>query len=324
MNSVIKWGIIGCGNVTERKSGPAYTKTDDFKLQAVMRRDIDKAADYARRHNVPTYYNDADDLINDPEVDAVYIATPPDSHLHYALKVAKAGKPCCVEKPMALNHEQCVIMNKAFEEKNLPLFVAYYRRSLPRFKQIREWLNNGLIGEPRQIRWLLTRTPSPVDIAKRYNWRTDAKIAVGGYFDDLASHGLDFFIQMLGNITTAQGIAVNQQGVYTAKDAITACWLHDSGVTGTATFNFGVAVREDVVELYGSEGKIVFSVFGETPIKLITNDSTEEVFIENPENIQLYHVGSMREHLLGNMQHPSTGSTGAHTSWVLDKILGTL
>ncbi|KAF2520140.1 Gfo/Idh/MocA family oxidoreductase [Flavobacterium salilacus subsp. salilacus] len=324
MDSVIKWGIIGCGNVTERKSGPAYTKTEGFKLQAVMRRDMEKAADYAHRHGVPAYYNDADALINDPEVDAVYIATPPDTHMYYALKVADAGKPCCIEKPMAPNYAECVTICRAFEDKNLPLFVAYYRRSLPRFKQVREWIDAGAIGEPRHINWLLTKTPSPIDKSGEYNWRTDAKIAVGGYFDDLASHGLDLFIQMLGNITMVQGITTNQQGLYTAKDAVAACWLHNTGVTGSATWNFGSSTREDSVTIHGSEGKIDFSVFEEEPVILTNAAGRKELFIENPENIQLYHVQNMREHLMGNARHPSTGNTGAHTSWVLDTILGTL
>ncbi|QYJ69279.1 Gfo/Idh/MocA family protein [Flavobacterium litorale] len=324
MDTVIKWGIIGCGSVTERKSGPAYAKTSGFKLQAVMRRNLEKAADYAARHNVPTYYNDADALINDPAVDAIYIATPPDTHAYYALKVAQAGKPCCIEKPMASKYSDCVAICNAFEAKNLPLFVAYYRRSLPRFKQVHHWIANGSIGQPRHINWLLTRTPSPIDVSDNYNWRTDAKIAEGGYFDDLASHGLDLFIQLLGNITSAKGITLNQQGLYTAKDAIVGCWLHNTGVTGSATWNFGSNTREDTVTIHGSEGKIDFSVFLEEPLVLTNSQGRQEVYIDNPEHIQLYHAQNMREHLLGNKKHPSTGVTGAHTSWVLNKILGTL
>ena len=129
--ALIKWGIIGCGNVTEIKSGPAYQKVPGFALHAVMRRDAALAQDYARRHHVPRFYGNADALINDPEIDAIYIATPPDSHHEYALKVAKAGKPCCIEKPMAPNYQECVEIEQAFRSKNIPLFVAYYRRSLP-------------------------------------------------------------------------------------------------------------------------------------------------------------------------------------------------
>ncbi len=101
----IRWGIIGCGNVTEVKSGPAFQQTDGFELKAVMRRDHQKAKDYALRHGIPKIYKKAEDLILDDEIDAVYIATPPDSHKYYGLMVAAAGKPCCIEKPMAPNYE---------------------------------------------------------------------------------------------------------------------------------------------------------------------------------------------------------------------------
>ncbi|AWH84096.1 oxidoreductase [Flavobacterium album] len=320
----IRWGIIGCGDVTERKSGPAYQKTEGFELHAVMRRDAAKAEDYAKRHGVPKHYSDADALINAPEVDAVYIATPPDTHKYYALKVAGAGKPCCIEKPMAPTYAECVAICNAFESKGLPLFVAYYRRSLPRFLQIKNWIEEGQIGTVRHINWHLGRTPSPKDLSGEYNWRTDAAIAPGGYFDDLASHGLDLFLYLFGNAKEVSGSSLNQQGLYSAKDAVTASWLHESGVTGTGTWNFGLSERADSATIYGSKGKMEFAVFDEVPLVLSNDAGRKEVVIGHPENIQLYHVQNMREHLLGNAIHPSTGMTGAHTGWVMDRILGTI
>jgi len=321
---VIRWGIIGCGDVTERKSGPAYQKTDGFELLSVMRRDLDKAADYANRHHVAKYSNDADALINDPEVDAVYIATPPDTHKYYALKVAEAGKPCCIEKPMAPAYQECVAINAAFEEKQLPLFVAYYRRSLPRFNQVKQWIDNAEIGAVRHINWVLCKPASDKDISGEYNWRTDAQIANAGYFDDLASHGLDLFTYLLGNVSEVNGVSINQQGYYTAKDAVAASWLHESGITGTGSWNFGSSLREDKVAIYGSTGKIEFSVFEEDPIRLINEAGISELVIEHPENIQLYHVQNMRDHLNGKKQHPSTGITAAHTNWIMDTITGNI
>jgi 1,5-anhydro-D-fructose reductase (1,5-anhydro-D-mannitol-forming) len=319
---IIRWGIIGCGDVTERKSGPAYQKADGFALHAVMRRDAAKAADYAQRHNVPKYYADADQLINDPEIDAVYIATPPDTHKYYALKVAEAGKPCCIEKPMAPSHAECVDICNAFEAKGLPLFVAYYRRSLPRFLQVKSWIEEGKIGTVRHVNWHLSRTPSPVDVSGEYNWRTDAKVARAGYFDDLASHGLDLFAYLFGDFTAVAGSSLNQQQLYTAKDAVAASWLHESGVTGTGSWNFGSFEKADSVTVIGSEGKIEFAIFDDAPLVLTTAQERIELEIEHPENIQLYHVKNMREHLLGTAQHPSTGRTGAHTSWVMDNMIG--
>ena len=322
--SIIRWGIIGCGDVTERKSGPAYQKVSGFALKAVMRRDAEKAADYARRHGVEKHYADADALINDPEIDAVYIATPPDTHKFYALKVAQAGKPCCIEKPMAPNYDDCVAITEAFDARKLPLFVAYYRRSLPRFLQVKQWIEEGRIGSVRHIHWHLTKVASETDLSGVYNWRTDAAIAPGGYFDDLASHGLDLFVYFFGNVTQAHGISLNQQVLYTAKDAVAATWLHNSGVTGTGSWNFGTLKREDEVSIYGSKGTIKFAVFEEVPLTLITEAGTEELTIPHPENIQLHHVENMQKHLAGILQHPSTGHTGAHTNWIMDNILGTL
>lgn len=321
---IIRWGIIGCGDVTERKSGPAFQKTPGFALHAVMRRDAEKAADYAQRHGVARHYSDADALIADPDIDAIYIATPPDTHLHYALKVAAANKPCCIEKPMAPRYDDCLTICAAFETLNLPLFVAYYRRSLPRFAQIKSWLNEGKIGTARHVSWQFSRTPSLTDLGREANWRTDARIAPGGYFDDLASHGLNLFAHYFGDMLEASGSSTNQQGLYSAKDAVSASWLHASGVTGSGSWNFGSFERVDHVEITGSEGKIVFSIFGDVPLTLTNAGGTQQLDIAHPENIQLYHVRKMHEHLRGTGKHPSNGRSAAHTSWAMDSILGNL
>lgn len=321
----VRWGIIGCGDVTEIKSGPAYYKTEGFELKAVMRRDLDKLKDYAKRHHINTYYTNADDLINSNDIDAVYIATPPDTHLLYALKVAKAGKPCCIEKPLSPSYKDSLAIYNAFKNKNIPLFVAYYRRSLPRFTQIHEWIQNNKIGKIRHISAHLSKAPSDLDLSNEYNWRTDTKIAPGGYFDDLASHGLDLFTYFLGNITKASGISLNQQNLYTAKDAISACWLHEGGITGTGVWNFNCNHTEDRVEIFGSKGKIQFSLFEENPLILTINNKQQEFFIKHPINVQLHHVQNMKKQLLeGNYIHPSTGENALHTSWVMDQILGTI
>lgn len=324
MKETIKWGIIGCGNVTEVKSGPAYKMIEGFKLVAVMRRNLELAKDYAERHKVQRYYNDADLLINDPEVDAVYIATPPDTHHYYAMKVAQANKICCIEKPMATSYKESIEITNTFKAKGLPLFVAYYRRSLPRFNKVKSLLEEKVIGDVRHINWYLSRTPSDLDKSDEYNWRTDVKIAPAGYFDDLASHGLDLFIYLLGDINEAKGITSNQQQLYTAKDIISASWEHENGVLGIGMWSFGVYKREDKVRIIGSNGELSFSIFGEEPIEVITSDKIEQVFIENPKHIQQFHVENIYKHLFDKVRHPSTGETATHTAWVMDKILDKL
>jgi predicted dehydrogenase len=321
IDKVFRWGIIGCGAVTEVKSGPAYQKTDGFELTAVMRRDQTLGKDYAKRHNIEKFYDNADELIHDDAIDAVYIATPPDTHKYYGLKVAQAGKVCCIEKPLAPSYQDCLEITQAFDKANLPLFVAYYRRSLPRFSKIKTLLEQGEIGKIRHITWHLNKAANEIDLSGEYNWRTDKNIAVGGYFDDLASHGLDLFSHLLGEYQDVKGIGFNQQKLYSSFDSVSACWLHKNGITGTGSWNFGGCSRQDKVVIYGSEGEMTFSVFDESPIKIHTNDKTEEIFIENPENIQLYHVKNIKEQLLSGHKHPSSGQSATHTSWVMDQIL---
>jgi predicted dehydrogenase len=331
----IRWGIIGCGDVTEIKSGPAYQKTKDFELVAVMRRNLSLAKNYAQRHNVKYYYDNADELINNPDIDAIYIATPPDSHKFYGLKVAQAGKPCCIEKPLSPSYQDSIEIVNAFNKANQPLFVAYYRRSLPRFNKIKSLIEAGDIGQVRHISWHLNKPASKTDLSGQYNWRTDNAIAMGGYFDDVASHGLDLFSYLLGDFKEVRGLGINQQNLYSSFDAITACWLHDNGVTGCGSWNFGGNTRQDQVTIYGSKGEISFGIFEEKPITVQQNNRADEnssthvnnaqsnqyqIMIEHPENIQLHHVGNIKDQLLYNKLHPSTGQTALHTSWVMEKI----
>src|SRR3990167_3567643 len=315
----IRWGMIGCGSVTELKSGPAFYKAPGSALVAVMGRRAEAVRDYAARHGIARCYTDAQALIDDPEVDAVYIATPPDSHLEYALRVAAAGKHCCVEKPMSLNAEQSALMQRTFERAGLHLFVSYYRRSLPRFQQVRTWLQEGRIGELRHLTWTLCK-PAAVTDTDASNWRTDPAIAGGGYFADLASHGFDLFQYLAGDIVEVSGFSARQAGRYAAEDAVTACWTFASGALGMGCWNFVADRREDRGELIGRRGRIQFSVFDDQPLRL--EGETTEV-LEGPchTHIQWHHVLNMNAHIRGEAEHPSLAIEALKTDIILDKVL---
>src|SRR5688572_24172550 len=218
----IRWGIIGCGDVTEVKSGPGFQKAHHSTLVAVMRRNEMLAKDYAERHGVSRWYDDAAKLIHDPEVDVVYIATPPSSHKQYTLMAAKAGKPVYVEKPMALNFAECQEMIAACKTAGVPLFVAYYRRALPRFLKIKELVDSEAIGQVRFVSVTLHEPASKENVdAAALPWRVVPEISGGGLFVDLASHTLDFLDYVFGPIASVQGCAANQGGRYEAEDIVT-------------------------------------------------------------------------------------------------------
>src|SRR5690625_2024548 len=178
----LRWGIIGVGAVTEAKSGPGFQQAERSSLVAVMRRDGGKAADYARRHGVPRWYDDADALIHDDEVDAVYIATPPDSHRDYTVRVLEAGKPVYVEKPMARTTAECEEMTAAATRAGLPLFVAYYRRAMPRFGTVKQLLDDGAIGSVRAVTVHQSKPIVSDDDDSDAAWRGRPVSRGGGHF----------------------------------------------------------------------------------------------------------------------------------------------
>ncbi len=327
MSSKIKWGMIGCGDVTEIKSGPAFYKTENSELVAVMRRNAAKAEDYAKRHNVPKWYSDADKLINDPDVNAVYVATPPSSHAEYTIKVAEAGKPVYVEKPMAANYADCLSMINASKENNVPLFVAYYRRMLPYFVKVKELVDAGSIGDITSVNIVLHLPPSRKDInGDSENWRVDPSIAGAGYFYDLASHQFDFLDYLFGPVKNASGIASNRLGLYKAEDNVQAIFEFESGIAGNGTWNFGVSPKDelDIIKIHGTGGSITFSSFSRVQIILSLPEGDQEFAPGFPGHVHQPLVETVVAELTGNGKCPSTGESGARTNWVMDKILNKL
>jgi 1,5-anhydro-D-fructose reductase (1,5-anhydro-D-mannitol-forming) len=316
----VRWGIIGCGNVTEVKSGPAFQLADNSELTAVMRRNAALAEDYAKRHQVPKWYDNAEALIADPEVDAVYIATPPDSHMNYAEAVAAAGKPVYVEKPMALNYAQCETMIKASEAAGVPLFVAYYRRALPRFLHIKKLIEQGEIGEVRYVQ--TTQTKKLTERGDELPWRLDPSVSGGGYFFDLASHTLDVLDFILGPIRDASGKAVNLGGVYAAEDTVSGAYQFESGVQGTGIWCFCGYENKEMNEIVGSKGKLSFSTFGHEPIVLTMEQDIVHFPFDPPKHIQQPLIQTIVNDLLGHGHCASTGLSAARTSRVMDEIVG--
>jgi predicted dehydrogenase len=320
---MINWGIIGCGNVTEVKSGPAFNRVPGSRLLAVTRRNKALAEDYAQRHNVAKVHDNPSDLINDPEINAVYVATPPGSHKEYALQTIEAGKPVYIEKPMALNYNECAIINEAAEKKNIPVFVAYYRRTLPGFLRIKEFIDSGTIGNVRYVNVRLFKSPSEDEKEGRLPWRVIPEISGGGHFFDLASHQLDYLDFLLGPVEKVKSVVLNHGRFYRAEDFVTAeiIFPNDVAVTGTWCFSLSQANNTDIIEIFGEKGNIKFSCFSFEPITLTNGYGTREYINERPANIQFYLIGNIVRAIEGTGASPSTGITAARTNMVMDEIV---
>ena len=322
----VRWGIIGCGDVCEVKSGPALQQIANSKLVAVMRRNSEKAKDFAQRHNVPQWYDNADDLINDPKVNAIYIATLPDSHEEFTLKTAAVGKPIYVEKPMARSYKECLSMIEACKNANVPLYVAFYRRALPNLLKIKELIDNGIIGDIRFVDVKLQKPLHPNIVgasSNSDNWRIYPEIAGGGYFYDLASHQLDALDFLLGPIQEANGYATNKSGVYPAEDITVGSFRFKSGILGHGVwaFNTGDISDEEVTTIVGSKGQISFSFFEEHNVTLEVDGKAKEIFqFDISKHIQKSLIKTIVGDLLGTGTCLSTGVSGARTNWVMEQI----
>ena len=322
----IRWGFIGCGEVTEKKSGPAFDDVEGSSVVAVMSRTEHRARSYAERHHVRKWYVDAQQLIDDPDVNAIYVAPPPSSHATYAIMAMKAGKPVYVEKPLAATYEDCARINRVSEQTGVPCFVAYYRRYLPYFQRVKDIVKNGVIGKIINVQVRFACPPRNLDYSRPENlpWRLQPEISGGGYFYDLAPHQLDLLQDFFGVIVDAKGICANRGGLYSAEDTLSACFKFENGLPGSGSWCFvgHESAREDCIEVIGDKGIVSFSVFDYQPIQLVTSEGATDIIVPNPPYVQLPIIQSVIHHLQGLGLCSCTSVSATPVNWVLDRILG--
>ena len=324
----IGWGFIGCGEVTEKKSGPAFNEVPGSHVVAVMSRNAEKAKSYAKRHNIKKWYTDPLELINDPEINAIYIATPPSSHATFAIMAMKAGKPVYIEKPLAASYEDCARINRISELTGVPCFVAYYRRYLPYFHKVKQIIQSGAIGTPANVQIRFSVPPRDLNYKSNGSlpWRLQPDIAGGGYFYDLAPHQLDLIQDIFGVITRAHGYCSNMAKLYKAEDTISACFYFENGLPGSGSWCFvgHQSAKEDRIEVIGEKGMLSFSVYNYSPIQLVTSEGRSSIVVPNPPYVQLPIIRSVIEHLQGIGICECTSVSATPVNWVMDRILGKL
>jgi predicted dehydrogenase len=320
--NTIKWGIIGCGDVTEVKSGPAFNKVPDSSLVAVMRRDAKKAADYGARHGVPSWYDDAQQLINDPDVNAVYVATPPIYHEEYTIAALKAGKPVYVEKPMALSEAACRRMVEAAIANNTKLSVAHYRRGMPLYLKVKELLDAGVIGKVLFVNLQILQPPgSGIIVNTPENWRVNPAISGGGLFHDLSPHQLDLMIYYFGGVTRSSGYSANKLRLNEADDTVSGECVFENGIffKGLWCFSVAPAAAKDVCEIVGSEGKITFPFYS-NDFTANLNGKEERYSFEPLQHLQQPMIEKVVLYFLDRAPNPCTGEEAAEVLRVMESF----
>ncbi|SFO42787.1 Predicted dehydrogenase [Cohaesibacter marisflavi] len=314
---LVRWGILGCGDVTEKKSGPALQKTERSELCCVMRRDPDKAADYAKRHGVANWTADADALIQNPDLTAIYIATPPHTHADYAIRAMRAGKDVLVEKPMALTPQECRTMEAIAKETGRKLCVAYYRRALPRFEKLRQIAKDGTIGALRmiEVRQLMRAEDGP-----GHHWKTDPAINGGGLFVDMQSHTLDWLTYLFGTPASVAGLTKTQGQNTKAEDLVT--FMLDYGAfpaIGLCAYASGE--NEERVTLHGEKGVASMRFFAPSPISLTIEGTEQLIELEDPQHVHQPFIERVVAHFLDSAPNPCSPAEGIRVSELTEAIL---
>lgn len=322
-NNRIRWGIIGVGDVCEVKSGPAFYKTENSQLLGVMRRNGDKARDFAERHQVAYWYDNADALLANPEINAIYIATPPAQHKSYAIAALNAGKHVYIEKPVTLNATECDAIITAEKMASAKVSVAHYRRQLPCFIKIAQLIRTGVIGEPLTVQIdMLQPAQSTIIANSDENWRVNPALSGGGLFHDLAPHQLDLMLQWFGTTKKAAGFSQNQRKFTPADDCVHGWAQFESGVVLQGRWHFAVNAQQtrDHCEIIGTEGKLTLNFFGQQIIRIANANGEQEIIIPNPPHIQQPMIEQVNAYFRGDRDNPCSVTEAKAVMELIDKF----
>ncbi|SMC79746.1 Gfo/Idh/MocA family protein [Cellulophaga tyrosinoxydans] len=317
--STINWGIIGCGDVTEVKSGPAFQKTANSILVSVMRRNRERVEDYAIRHKVQYWTTNAADLIENKLVNAVYIATPPSSHLSYALQVLKAGKDVYLEKPMVLNTQEAKILTEALKNSESKVTIAHYRRRLPVFLKVKELLDAKIIGVVQFAEINIAQSNTANLIAKSdENWRLIPEISGGGYFHDIAPHQIDLMCHYFGEVALIEKI--NTEIKDSQNNLVCGKVVFKNGVQFKGNWNFNASFDKDNCIIYGDKGSITFSFYG-NELTVVSENKEEKYNFYNPKHVQQPMIEKTVDYFLNKNSNPCSVEEAAVVAQIMEVFI---
>lgn len=318
----VVWGMVGCGVVTEKKSGPGLYKSENSELKAVFDLDYDRACDYAKRHGVPVVYKTVEEMLADLEINAVYLPTPPKFHKDYSMKCLEAGKIPYTEKPMALTYEECEEMIKKSQEVNLPIYVAFYRRGMAKYMKIKEIIESGKLGKINFVHLRQFMKVEDIDLDREnLPWRLKPEAAGGGKFVDMVAHVLDIVEYLFGKIENVSGMAENYGGYYDVEDTVNAIFKTESGVMGNGIWCYVADHDEEEMLIVGDKGRISTTGLFYGPIKVIVDGTEEVIDYQEPEHVAQPYIQTIVNELIGKEKSPADLESAAHVIKVMDEIL---
>lgn len=277
----VRWGLIGTGDIAQKRVAGAIVDDPHSELVAVCRRSERELNQFADQFGVPHRFVDAEQLIASSNVDAVYVATPVECHCSQTIAGAKAGKHVLVEKPMAIDPEQCQQMIAACQSAGVTLAVAYYRRFYPAIERIKHLIESGALGRVLSIA-CVTGNPNRF-LAD--DWRVVLARGGGGPLMDIGSHRLDLFLHLLGDVQSVQSSRIDSPN-FEAEQTATLLMQFTGGVHGVLQCYFGTVNAPDRLEVIGTDGRVTIEDLNSDEMLLFT---AAGVFRESHPPVNNFH-----------------------------------
>ena len=244
----INWGFIGAGVVASKALAPAVRSASNANLYAVASRDISKASSLSPER----VYDNYDELINDPKVDAIYISLPNNFHAPIAIRALASGKAVLCEKPLTMNYQESLELVEAAALSKSLLVEAIWYRWHPRLIKACQQIAAGVIGEIREINAAFTYVNS-----NKGNYRFDPALG-GGALLDLGPYPLHLIPSLFGSEARVELLDVNQEIGPSGVDLVTKV---EALINGSIKFNFNVSFVGQLsqeISITGSNGGIKF------------------------------------------------------------------
>jgi predicted dehydrogenase len=315
----VAWGLVGCGDIARKRIAPALRDLDTCELIAVSRADAARAESFATEFGAKRWHVEWRALVEDPEVEAVYIATPVHLHAEQAVAALEAGKHVLCEKPMALNVAECARMNAAAEANDVLLGVAYYRRFYPAIERVRDILESGEIGVPvvAQANAFERFDPTPEHPRR---WLLEKRQSGGGPMFDFGCHRLEVFINLFGEATEVKGLATKVLFEREVEDTAAALIRFDRGPLCVLSVTHAAREPQDTLEIFGSEGSIRIDVLNEGVLRVRTREG--ERVEPHPPHTNLHQplIDDFTRAVVEGRPPRVDGRTGQMVSEILEQI----
>lgn len=318
-SKIVRWGLIGCGDIARRRVAPALRDLSNCDLVAISRARLELAERFAQEFGAQKWCADWRELLRDPEIDAVYVATPVYLHAAQTIAAAEAGKHVLCEKPMAMNVEECDRMIAACRANNVNLGIAYYRRFYPLIERIKRLLESGEIGKPVIVQINVYSWFNPQPDHPRY-WLIQKEQAGGGPMFDVGCHRIEVLLNLFGpirRITSVGGAVAFEREV---EDTAVALFQFERGTCGVLAVSHAAREAQDTLDIVGTLGSIHVEALNAGPMTIQTSGEVRRESYPPTSNLHQPLIADFAAAVIENREPKVSGAIGRAVAEVQQAI----